>query len=103
MRGKVQMIYMDPPYGISYRSNFQPRIDERDVGEADEDLSREVEVVQAYRDTWSLGVSSYLTYMRDRLLISRELLADTGSIFVQIGGENVHRVRSLVDEVLGAD
>ena len=102
MRGKVQMIYLDPPYGIKFGSNFQPRIDKRDVKDgADADLTREVEQVQAFRDTWELGVHSYLSYLRDRLLVSRELLSDSGSIFVQIGDENVHRVRSLLDEVFG--
>ncbi|MBW7929562.1 MAG: site-specific DNA-methyltransferase, partial [Fimbriimonadaceae bacterium] len=100
MRGQVQCIYMDPPYGIKYASNFQPRIDQRDVKDGkDEDLTREVMQVQAFRDTWELGVHSYLTYLRDRLLLARELLKDEGSIFVQIGDENVHRVRCLMDEV----
>ncbi|BBO24623.1 MAG: hypothetical protein AMXMBFR19_18650 [Chthonomonadaceae bacterium] len=104
MRGAVQCIYMDPPYGIKYASNFQPRIDQRDVKDGkDEDLTREVMQVQAFRDTWELGVHSYLTYLRDRLLLSRELLADSGSIFVQIGDENVHRVRCLMDEVFGEE
>ncbi|KXK14701.1 MAG: Adenine specific DNA methylase Mod [Armatimonadetes bacterium OLB18] len=104
MRGQVQCIYMDPPYGIKYASNFQPRIDQRDVKDGkDEDLTREVMQVQAFRDTWELGVHSYLTYLRDRLLLSRELLKDEGSIFVQIGDENVHRVRCLMDEVFGEE
>src|SRR6185503_4049347 len=103
MRGKVQMIYVDPPYGVNYKSNFQPRIDQRDVREDDSGLSREPEQIQAYRDTWTLGVHSYLTYLRDRLLLSRELLAESGSIFVQISDENVHRVRLLLDEVFGAE
>ncbi|HJP82013.1 MAG TPA: site-specific DNA-methyltransferase, partial [Fimbriimonadaceae bacterium] len=104
MRGKVQMIYLDPPYGIKFGSNFQPRIDRRDVKDgADDDLTREVEQVQAFRDTWELGVHSYLSYLRDRLIISRELLADSGSVFVQIGDENVHRVRCLLDEVFGEE
>jgi adenine-specific DNA-methyltransferase len=102
MRGSVQCIYMDPPYGIKYASNFQPRIDQRDVKDGkDADVTREVMQVQAFRDTWELGVHSYLTYLRDRLLLCRELLKDTGSIFVQIGDENVHRVRCLMDEVFG--
>lgn len=102
MRGKVQCIYMDPPYGIKFGSNFQPRIDQRDVKDGkDEDLTREVMQVQAFRDTWELGVHSYLTYLRDRLLVCRELLSESGSIFVQIGDENVHRVRCLMDEVFG--
>lgn len=104
MKGQVQCIYMDPPYGIKYASNFQPRIDQRDVKDGkDEDLTREVMQVQAFRDTWELGVHSYLTYLRDRLLLARELLTDSGSIFVQIGDENVHRVRCLMDEVFGEE
>ena len=94
MAGKVQMIYMDPPYGIKYASNFQPEVGTRDVGNADKDLTREPEMVKAYRDTWTLGVHSYLAYMRDRLLLSKDLLADSGSIFVQISDENYHRRRS---------
>jgi adenine-specific DNA-methyltransferase len=103
LAGKVQMIYMDPPYGIKYSSNFQPEVGRRDVKDKDEDLTREPEMVKAYRDTWTLGVHSYLSYLRDRLLLCRELLADTGSLFVQIGDENVHRVRALLDEVFGPD
>lgn len=104
MRGKVQCIYMDPPYGIKFGSNFQPRIDQRDVKDGkDEDLTREVMQVQAFRDTWELGVHSYLTYLRDRLLVARELLSESGSIFVQMGDENVHRVRCLMDEVFGEE
>lgn len=99
--GKVQMIYMDPPYGIKYASNFQPEVGKRDVKDKDEDMTREPEMVRAYRDTWHLGIHSYLSYLRDRLIVARELLADTGSIFVQISDENVHRVRSLLDEVFG--
>ena len=101
LAGKVQMIYIDPPYGISYRSNFQPFVRNRDVKEKEEDLTREPEVVKAYRDTWTLGVHTYLEYLRDRLIVARELLADSGSIFVQIGDENVHRVREVMDEVFG--
>jgi adenine-specific DNA-methyltransferase len=101
LAGKVQMIYMDPPYGIKYASNFQPEVGRRDVKERDEDLTREPEMVKAYRDTWTLGVHSYLSYLRDRLLLCRELLADTGSVFVQIGEENQHTVRCLLDEVFG--
>ncbi|MBI2852417.1 MAG: hypothetical protein HYX84_04885 [Chloroflexi bacterium] len=103
LAGKVQMIYMDPPYGIKYASNFQPEVGRRDVKDRDEDLTREPEMVKAYRDTWTLGVHSYLSYLRDRLLLCKELLADSGSIFVQIGGENEHRVRDLLDEVFGAE
>lgn len=100
MAGKVQAVYMDPPYGVKYNSNFQPRIGDTDVKDrSDDDLTREPEMIQAYRDTWELGVHSYLTHMRDRLHVARELLAESGSIFVQISEENVHRVRLLLDEV----
>lgn len=101
LAGKVQMIYMDPPYGIKFASNFQPEVGKRDVKDKLEDLTREPEMVRAYRDTWHLGIHSYLSYLRDRLIVARELLADTGSIFVQISDENVHRVRAVMDEVLG--
>jgi adenine-specific DNA-methyltransferase len=103
MAGKVQMIYMDPPYGIKYASNFQPRIDRRDVKDKDEDLTHEPEQIKAYRDTWKLGIHSYLTYLRDRLLLARELLTESGSIFVQINDENLHLVRCLLDEVFGRE
>lgn len=103
MAGKVQMIYMDPPYGIKYASNFQPRIDRRDVKDKDEDLTHEPEQIKAYRDTWKLGIHSYLTYLRDRLLLCRELLHDSGSIFVQVNDENMHLVRCLLDEVFGRE
>ncbi len=102
--GQVQMIYMDPPYGVKFGSNFQPFIRRRDVKHGDdEDLTREPEMVQAYRDTWELGLHSYLTYLRDRLLLCRELLHPSGSIFVQISDENLHHVRELMDEVFGAE
>jgi adenine-specific DNA-methyltransferase len=101
LAGKVQMIYMDPPYGIRFGSNFQPEVGRRDVKDKESDLTRELETVKAYRDIWQLGIHSYLTYMRQRLLACRELLKDTGSIFVQIGDENVHLVRSLLEEVFG--
>ncbi len=102
--GQVQMIYMDPPYGVKFGSNFQPFVRRRNVSHNDDaDMTREPEMVKAYRDTWELGLHSYLTYMRDRLLLSRELLAPTGSIFVQISDENLHHVRELMDEVFGAD
>ena len=101
MAGKVQMIYMDPPYGVKFSSNFQPRIDRRDVKESDDDLTREPEMIKAYRDTWTLGIHSYLTYLRDRLLLARELLHESGSVFVQISDENVHLVRAVMDEVFG--
>jgi len=103
MAGKVQMIYIDPPYGIKYSSNFQPRIDRRDVKDKDEDLTHEPEQIKAYRDTWKLGIHSYLTYLRDRLLLARELLTESGSIFVQINDENLHLVRCLLDEVFGRE
>jgi hypothetical protein len=103
MAGKVQMIYIDPPYGIKYASNFQPRIDRRDVKDKDEDLTHEPEQIKAYRDTWTLGIHSYLTYLRDRLLLARELLTESGSIFVQINDENLHLVRCLLDEVFGRE
>jgi len=103
LAGKVQMIYMDPPYGIKYASNFQPEVGRRDVKDKEEDLTREPEMVKAYRDTWTLGVHSYLSYLRDRLLLCKELLADTGSVFVQIGEENLHRIRCLMDEVFGSE
>jgi DNA modification methylase/REP element-mobilizing transposase RayT len=102
LAGKVQMIYMDPPYGIKYASNFQPEVSRRDVKDKDEDLTREPEMVKAYRDTWTLGVHSYLSYLRDRLLLCKELLADTGSVFVQINDVNLHKIRCLMDEVFGA-
>lgn len=103
LAGKVQMIYLDPPYGIKYASNFQPEIANKSVKDKAEDLTREPEMVKAYRDTWTLGVHSYLSYLRDRFLMAKELLADTGSIFVQISDENVHRVRAVMDEVFGIE
>ncbi len=104
MAGKVQMIYIDPPYGIKYGSNFQPFVNKRDVKDGkDEDLTAEPEQIRAFRDTWELGIHSYLTYLRDRLLLARELLTESGSIFVQISDENVHHVRELMDEVFGHD
>lgn len=104
MAGKVQMIYIDPPYGIKYGSNFQPFVNKRDVKDGkDEDLTQEPEMIKAFRDTWELGIHSYLSYLRDRLLLARELLAESGSIFVQIGDENVHLVRNLMDEVFGKE
>ncbi len=103
LAGKVQMIYMDPPYGVDFSSNFQPELKRRDLTERDQDLTREAETVRAYRDTWLLGVHSYLSYLRHRFVVAQELLAMTGSIFVQIGEENHHRVRSLLEEVFGRD
>ena len=101
--GKVQTIYFDPPYGIKFASNFQPTVFQRNVTDKPADLTREQEQIQAYRDTWHLGVHSYLAYLRDRLLVAKELLTDSGSIFVQISDENVHRVRCLMDEVFGSE
>lgn len=103
MAGQVQMVYIDPPYGIKYGSNFQPFVDKRDVKDRkDEDLTQEPEMIKAFRDTWELGIHSYLTYLRNRLLLARELLSDSGSVFVQISDENVHHVREICDEVFGA-
>ncbi|MGM0345834.1 site-specific DNA-methyltransferase [Streptomyces sp. Adlamb9] len=100
LRGKVQMVYFDPPYGIKFNSNWQVSVDSREVRDNDiASVSREVEQIHAFRDTWDLGIHSYLTYLRDRISISRELLTESGSIFVQIGDENVHLVRSILDEV----
>lgn len=104
MAGQVQMVYIDPPYGIKYGSNFQPFVDKRDVKDKkDEDLSQEPEMIKAFRDTWELGIHSYLSYLRDRLLLVRELLADSGSVFVQISDENVHHIRELCDEIFGPE
>ena len=103
MAGKVQCVYMDPPYGIRYGSNFQPFVNKRDVRDGkDEDLTAEPEMIRAFRDTWELGVHSYLTYLRDRLALARKLLTESGSCFVQIGDENVHRVGTVMDDVFGA-
>ncbi len=102
LRGKVQCIYLDPPYGIKFNSNFQWSTTSRDVKDGKVDhITREPEQVKAFRDTWRDGIQSYLTYLRDRLTVCRDLLTDSGSIFVQIGDENVHRVRALMDEVFG--
>jgi len=102
--GKVQMIYLDPPYGVKFGSNFQPFVRKRDVKHNDDaEMTREPEMVQAYRDTWELGLHSYLTYLRDRLLLARELLHPSGSIFVQISDENLHHVREVMDEVFGIE
>ncbi len=103
LAGKVQMIYIDPPYGIKFASNFQPTVFQRDVKDRAQDLTREREQIKAYRDTWTLGVHSYLAYLRDRLIVAKDLLADSGSIFVQISDENVHRVRCIIDEVFGSE
>jgi adenine-specific DNA-methyltransferase len=102
--GQVQMIYVDPPYGVKFGSNFQPFVRKRDVSHGDdEDMTREPEMVKAYRDTWEHGLHSYLTYLRDRLLLCRDLLSPTGSIFVQISDENLHHVREVMDEVFGKE
>ncbi|MCZ4254680.1 site-specific DNA-methyltransferase [Sulfitobacter sp. G21635-S1] len=104
MGGKVQMIYIDPPYGIKYGSNFQPFTNKRDVKDrSDADLTQEPEMIKAFRDTWELGIHSYLTYLRDRLVLARELLTESGSVFVQISDENVHHVRELMDEIFGPE
>ncbi|MGH2487713.1 MAG: DNA methyltransferase, partial [Ktedonobacterales bacterium] len=104
LKGKVQMIYMDPPYGIKFGSNWQVSTRKRDVkdGKAD-DLTRQPEQIKAFRDTWALGIHSYLTYLRDRLTVARDLLTESGSVFVQIGDENVHLVRCVLDEVFGSE
>jgi len=102
MAGQVQTIYLDPPYGIKYGSNFQPFTNKRDVKDRkDEDLTQEPEMIKAFRDTWELGIHSYLTYLRDRLLLAKELLHESGSVFVQISDENLHHVREVMDEVFG--
>ncbi len=104
MAAKVQCVYMDPPYGITYGSNFQPFTNKREVMDGkSEDLTAEPEMIKAFRDTWELGIHSYLSYMRDRLLLIRELLTESGSVFVQIGAENVHRVSLIMDEIFGAE
>ncbi len=104
MAGRVQMIYLDPPYGIKYGSNFQPFVNKRDVKDRkDEDLTQEPEMIKAFRDTWELGIHSYLTYLRDRLLLAKDLLSESGSVFVQISDENLHHVREIMDEVFGVE
>ncbi len=103
MAGRVQCIYFDPPYGVKFSSNFQPSTKQRDVKDSDDFMVREPEQIKAYRDTWELGIHSYLAYLRDRLLLNRDLLTESGSIFVQISDENVHHVRELMDEVFGKE
>jgi len=104
LRGKVQCIYLDPPYGIKFNSNFQWSTTSRDVKDGNQDhITREPEQVKAFRDTWRDGIHSYLTYLRDRFTVARDLLTDSGSIFVQIGDENVHRVRAVLEEVFGQE
>ena len=96
MGGKVQMVYFDPPYGIRYGSNFMPFVDKRDVKDgSDGDLTSEPEMIKAFRDTWELGIHSYLTYLRDRILLAHQLLSETGSIFIQISEENVHLIKQI--------
>lgn len=102
MAGQVQMVYIDPPYGIKYGSNFQPFVNKRDVKDGkDEDITTEPEMIKAFRDTWELGIHSYITYLRDRLLLAEELLTESGSCFVQISDENIHIVRIIMDEIFG--
>jgi adenine-specific DNA-methyltransferase len=104
LKGKVQMIYLDPPYGIKFGSNWQVSTRKRDVKDGKtEDVTRQPEQVKAFRDTWEWGIHSYLTYLRDRFVVARALLTDSGSIFVQIGEENVHLVRAIIDEVFGSE
>ncbi len=104
LRGQVQMIYVDPPYGIKFGSNWQTSTRKRDVKDGKiEDATREVEQIKAFRDTWELGINSYLSYLRDRFTAARDLLTESGSIFVQIGDENVHLVRSVLDEIFGSE
>src|SRR5262249_42200414 len=104
MAGPVQMVYIDPPYGISYGSNIYPFVNKREGKDGrDEEMTQEDEMIRAFRDTWELGINSYLTYLRDRLLLSRDLLNESGSCFVQISDENLHLVRNLMDEVFGKD
>ena len=103
MKGQVQCIYFDPPYGIKYGGNWQMKINSREVKESDTNVSGEPEMIKAYRDTWELGIHSYLSYLRDRLVMARELLTESGSCFVQISDENVHLVRNLMDDVFGSE
>ena len=104
LRGKVQCIYIDPPYGIKFNSNFQWSTTSREVRDGNaEHITREAEQVRAFRDTWRDGIHSYLTYLRDRLTVARDLLTESGSVFVQIGDENVHRVRAVIGEVFGEE
>lgn len=103
MAGKVQTIYIDPPYGIKYGSNWQMKLNSRDVKDNDENVSGEPEMIKAFRDTWELGIHSYLSYLRDRLVLAKELLTQSGSVFVQISDDNVHLVRNLLDEIFGSE
>ena len=100
----MQCIYIDPPYGIKFGSNWQVSTKKKEVKDGkDEEITRDIEQVKAFRDTWELGIHSYLTYLRDRLLTARELLTESGSCFVQISDENVHLVRNLMDEIFGSE
>ena len=103
MKGQVQCIYFDPPYGIKYASNWQMKLNSRDVKDNDSNISGEPEMIKAFRDTWELGIHSYLSYLRDRLVMARELMTENGSIFMQISDENVHLVRNVMDEVFGSE
>lgn len=103
MAGKVQTIYIDPPYGIKYGSNWQMKLNTTTVSDKDENVSGEPEMIKAFRDTWELGIHSYLSYLRDRLVLAKELLTQSGSVFVQISDENVHLVRNLLDEIFGSE
>ncbi len=104
MAGQVQMVYIDPPYGIKYGSNFQPFVNKRDVKDKkDDDLTQEPEMITAFRDTWELGIHSYLSYLRNRLLLARDLLSESGSVFVQISDENLHYIRNIIEEVFGRE
>jgi len=104
LKGRVQMIYLDPPYGIKFGSNWQVSTRKRDVKDGRlDDATRQPEQIKAFRDTWELGIHSYLSYLRDRLVVARELLTESGSVFVQIGDENVHLVRCVLDEVFGSE
>jgi adenine-specific DNA-methyltransferase len=104
MAGKLQMMFFDPPYGIKYGSNFQPFTNNRKVEDGkDNDLTAEPEMIKAFRDTWELGIHSYLTYLRDRLLLTRELLSSTGSVFVQINDDNLHYIKNILDEIFGKE
>ncbi|MCB1012132.1 MAG: site-specific DNA-methyltransferase, partial [Microthrixaceae bacterium] len=103
LRGKVQMVFIDPPYGIKFGSNWQVSTRKRRVRDSHVDVTRQPEQVKAFRDTWELGIHSYLSYLRDRLTVAREMLTESGSCFMQIGDENVHLVRSLMDEVFGSE
>lgn len=103
MAGKVQMVYIDPPYGVKYKSNFQPFVGKRNVKDKDEDLTQEPEMIKAFRDTWELGIHSYLTYLRNRLILVRDLLAESGCVFLQINSENEHYVTCILDEIFGPE